>query len=1725
MQQPYNDPDKPKPIYKLTADKKSDKKSEIKPKIDPEIENKFTELGGLLTNKKKDDLKKQIISDRTIVNMRNFAGETLLHALFKNQNLRKKEKSDIAKILIENNASINVPDTNKTYPLHLACKFQLLSCVELLFENGALASMVDKNNRNILHYHISSYDIACPDNRNEKLKSLIKPNFDRKDRDINAESQKILDALYSVFGTDKAVLMHMSNVYNTMLQIFYMYPSEIYERQEKCRKEVSNMIKNNDVNIFERINLSVQKYTKEVYDFIIEKQKSEITMPVYNNATFMKDIDEITSKIMSERIFNKKETGLGDFEKQKDKLKTGINKIKGYSNEINASFNKCLNTINDIDKDKLISIYDEHISKINEYKIDPKISIANKLTILIGENIEETEKIKENIEKDYKEKTDYLNELRSKFNKTYIKFIPSSKNYGGDTPKINLIDYLLTQKTEAIDIDLKSTNSVYEERSMCLYMDNIIEIIGLTIDALNSEIEELYKYMSGSQPNIYITYIYTLSNCIIYIHNIAIYTCILNLIKEKINFFYQDLRTLYQKDIEPMRTSYIQNDKEIATADNTISYAQFKLELLQVHEEGGIKPLGVKDIKDIKPLKTEMQQVLKTTRIPEPIYYADTFKTILDQLDTNIKTITTSQTEIYETLREAIKQINIIVDALNTISGIKLLKEYYNGTDKFSEETTTKDGIDGIFKNPLAHFPQLPETLNKYIFIESLPLAIIDDDKEKLILNAIKVKKQIWENYLPMISNMNNIMYIGDKGLEHANTYLQIRTITYVGNNMVLDKENKPKLSITEFRDYSKPSSSGFIVRDCDFMGIFQDISKPPNTHKPDTLARDKSVPYLPINPDAKNSPNQITKLKLELTGKHNIEPKATLKRSNGMYPSIKSCIDLYLHNLKSYTINYIISKINENNFDTKENIIGKKSGGAGLLDLFNDVNSPYKKLNDSLTDYIKKIREKILDDNIEVDRNDILISVISVLVNKLMDTFIDKCIREASLNEIIKYVKKLDTAKPYENQLSYNYLNPKTYKNLEKIIDRIMVLKEPITYKFDANDIFKFLVEKYTQVYSKISPPLELYQIEYANKIMQNYSKTNVHKHHTYDFLNNLSGGICYDIDNNLTDLLLNKDIDINAKDRQGNTALMYAITSRNLNITQKLLNKNAQVNTELSRNTRDQTPLLFAIKTFTNHLEVVANMDTTFVEINAKIYDVIKQQPSFGNNIILYSDNMFKMCIIMLNYAFYTHMAQYRNGWTYDKQLKCIEDITKIYPVDSNTIYNFPLSDIYMNEDTKRIVFEEIKKINSISIAKLADKEKHKADKKLFNKLNEQYRNLKAELQSIEPKIHIDKHYEERYEEIKKLMKDIDENKVRSTDPLLSKDINVFHSTNVLKSTEKQLLNSKKSTIDNISFVKNTPNGYELETTQKNFNSNVNTSINSNKTPDEIFHEFFKKFINGDKSNVYNNRTDLSTYLVIWDIYVKQSKCNFTQIHLLISKFMHKLLSNNIVGNKITNIDKLSKICNNMKHLYGDILSKFVNDYDSLPEELNSNMSLKVCINIITHVVQHNICVMLYRIIVKILVDYIFKLSYETNIFDNSERVTYTFGLVDDIIQGKNKESKLMKYIIQVIPSKIVKLYLKIYDSEEDKINYENNNVDIDKIFDNIVNIIINSEVIPMNKKEILVEQLNTYVFEYFKTIFAEYIPKMKQVFDNYIEYIKVDINQIGIITCLLDKALTEQ
>ena len=211
-------------------------------------------------------------------------------------------------------------------------------------------------------------------------------------------------------------------------------------------------------------------------------------------------------------------------------------------------------------------------------------------------------------------------------------------------------------------------------------------------------------------------------------------------------------------------------------------------------------------------------------------------------------------------------------------------------------------------------------------------------------------------------------------------------------------------------------------------------------------------------------------------------------------------------------------------------------------------------------------------------------------------------------------------------------------------------------------------------------------------------------------------------------------------------------------------------------------------------------------------------------------------------------------------------------------------------------------------------------------------------------------------------------------------------------------------------------------------------------------------------------------------------------------------------------------------MKHLYGDILSKFVNDYDSLPEELNSNMSLKVCINIITHVVQHNICVMLYRIIVKILVDYIFKLSYETNIFDNSERVTYTFGLVDDIIQGKNKESKLMKYIIQVIPSKIVKLYLKIYDSEEDKINYENNNVDIDKIFDNIVNIIINSEVIPINKKEILVEQLNTYVFEYFKTIFAEYIPKMKQVFDNYIEYIKVDINQIGIITSLLDKALIE-
>jgi ankyrin repeat protein len=75
--------------------------------------------------------------------------------------------SDIVKILLSNSADVNKQDYDKTTPLHLAARFQKISIVTILLNNGANAYIMNK-------YNHTPYDYAT----DPSIKQLIDEYFD-----------------------------------------------------------------------------------------------------------------------------------------------------------------------------------------------------------------------------------------------------------------------------------------------------------------------------------------------------------------------------------------------------------------------------------------------------------------------------------------------------------------------------------------------------------------------------------------------------------------------------------------------------------------------------------------------------------------------------------------------------------------------------------------------------------------------------------------------------------------------------------------------------------------------------------------------------------------------------------------------------------------------------------------------------------------------------------------------------------------------------------------------------------------------------------------------------------------------------------------------------------------------------------------------------------------------------------------------------------------------------------------------------------------------------------------------------------------------------------------------------------------------------------------------------------------------------------------------------------
>jgi ankyrin repeat protein len=1029
---------------------------------------------------------------------------------------------------------------------------------------------------------------------------------------------------------------------------------------------------------------------------------------------------------------------------------------------------------------------------------------------------------------------------------------------------------------------------------------------------------------------------------------------------------------------------------------------------------------------------TELQKLNAAHNAP-PL--SGQIKKLIYNMRDEIRNIRKVISGLYIVIQGFVNQFNTVVDIINRISAIRFILQYHNGLRSgFIPEPYTNQ-FNNIFDRPLQRFPILPPTLIEYQ--KDINIHILREPP--YITNA---KRRIWELYLPQFTYMNFAsFYTGapNTPFTRSATSLEGTDLTTVADvrppkiGFAISLENLNRTPFAQTQTVGAPASMPLLK----YNGRTEFYQGEPN----DNLIY-----------DASSILGNMGVVHSDITG---------LPKENAALPSVGVVLDDHINIIKYIIIQYLITKIklyNQNNPDA----------------------SVYRELIQLIDDYKRR-------QSSEISLDDVNDAIIYTLVGRTTDAifinFIRACIREASLDNALKSTKQIiDIGKSYTDIAS-------------GVTNRaeVLLLNYDPSYKLDLNEIIDSVITKF---FNPFWDPKSV-QLDYTAQLLNEREELDPDQHtiYNYSFSTKAYESRCYTINPDITSFLISRNARINQKDFAGNTPMYYCIELQNISAINTLISNNASVNNSLSRNLIGITPMQHALKLYRAQLSILQDTDRLSSELFKKVTTFIKRKPEYQNNILKYSENMFKQVLLMINHQFYLIMKQYKRNWTYSKHKAFLDNFRSIIDMDKPINKFIPLlqydRSIIKDRGVKGtdVLNAKMKYVN-IKISQIVT---YKSE------IEQQVSNLRGEQVDIQSKIS-DPYYRDRDLEINDLTVNLGR-ELSNLDDSLNKLNDLL---------QKLSASSQRLSVTNASTLDGRANAF------------VSRNINDASA---LYGKIFIDVVNYSGSGFkYTSDKDLITYLILWDNYIKDSsrQDNITQIHLLLIKYQYKLI-NDSLDNQI-DIDALRRVLTNLNDLHKNIMGAFALDYEQLPNEYNSNTNyaLTNVLDIITHVVRHNICTMLYSTIIKLLTKYIETTSSPNMEYFTSEQYSaYITGTVESIINIGKDESMLMKYIVGTLPKKIVKLVLNIYEGEHDPDRL----ITFNMLFENIINILALSKAVPITKDSIFVEQLNSYVFPYFKDNFEDFTRELKNMADNYMRYIASESKQIEIASLILNKSINEK
>ncbi len=1033
----------------------------------------------------------------------------------------------------------------------------------------------------------------------------------------------------------------------------------------------------------------------------------------------------------------------------------------------------------------------------------------------------------------------------------------------------------------------------------------------------------------------------------------------------------------------------------------------------------------------IKDTYIELLELLKENGKKSDTYYFY-MEHCIDRLTRDSEKYNKIDTEdIYNKFLFIVKLYNKCIDSINEKMFVNYITCYNNNFINNFDKIQT-ESFENIFTGPIFYYKIEDDEFGKFI------KTLNNFNNLKTMDDIKKMKQYVISKNIPNLENCN-FYFINKINDQSAQTISEISTLIY---DFTVHPNKKIVLNIK--KNISNKHLNIPNIRNCEDGFLFE-------------------TSYIKIN-------NRLTDNKSVTRGKIGIKSESTMDKKEAALQISGIDMDIHFYIIKYQIIEYVINMVYD--------ILSKK---------YIPNNEYLIKLDNSLREYDTNIKKYVL-----LDSNNYGILLSSI--GKIMDNIINKYLLESidnavllSLNKILDYTSvQLDKTQIIQsiNNINNESLNNIDYGfklNLNEIIDEIIV---------------KFMDPQLSTNQNKLD---KSYQLNFTSLLLneENDNKKN-NVIHNYSLNSQKIIKQCYSINYDIIEKLA-KISQINKKDAIGNTPLVYAIETHNIEAIIILLNNGANVNIDNVKNTIGMTPLEFARKMYQAHVKIMNNSNNFILSLTDQIFEkikaIIRQNPSYKNNILKYSEIFFPQILVMINHSLFIETKKYPRDWTFEKMKKLSLMIT-----GSENILLNPENPLLRYGENK------IREIGIMGSDVLIDKKKEIEKKKIIlleniNSTNKTNISLTEELHSLSY-----------------LSDATSKNRILELNIIIdTNNKNILEYNKKLNDLNKvsEIIDNNKKSIENNNTISNI-NNITSDPQSKIKNGNV---IN-------VYDSIFWNVLN-NKNNVkkYNADIDFRSYPEILKRYIHSDKINNV---LLLQPFLQKyvydiLFNHNITTNTANNIELISDV-------YENVLYNICIDYEELPLEYNNdNYVLKQTCNIIAHVLKHTLLTSLYHSITKTITKYIKTINIPNNNentgslkYDGTQYSEYINKLVESIINcGKNNESILIKYIYEILPTKLIKVILGIYDGENDP----DKSVTKEKLYDNIVKIIMMNNIIPIPEDSSLIVNLKESLIPYFKDYIDLFINEAKIMVDGYYSYVISESRILRIISMLLIQSNKEK